>query len=1560
MSELRPWKGPESEVAVLVEEHSQQSLDVYRADSRRVDEDAGQEEDLATGGYGRRQVFELVQNGADALIDEPGGRIEVLLTADALYCANEGEALQPSGVSALMHAHISPKRGSEIGRFGLGFKSVLGVTRAPRFYSRTASFAFDAGEAEARIREIVGDRPHYPVLRLATPVSPEDERAGDAALASLMEWATTIVKLPLHDDSDWLARDIDGFPAEFLLFSPHVGTLTLDNQVTGLRRTVAIEADDSELRLSDGEEISVWKVFSSIIHPTDKAKSDAGKLAARDELPLQWAVPIDGRTRTGRFWAFFPLRDETTLSGIANAPWQVNDDRTGLLEGSRLNDELLDGLADLVVSSVEPLFRPSDPGWILDVLPARGRERRSLPDEFLSREVFQRLKGAACVADLSGRLRTISELKVPPQPGREPDREALELWASAPTPPSDWCHPSTIWTTTRRSRVDRLLEANTLRERGLTEWLESVIPESVTPADSRHAILLAGRLISSEEDLARNLPSIRRSWTLLLADGRLSMADPSSVFLPSDGVVPDGGLQVVHPDLASDEDVRLILERMGMQRISPELELELSLRRARHGLQADWDDVWRSARVVKDPLAAAQIIRDGLPATAPAKVRVVSGAWTSCNLVLLEGAIAKASRDPDVVVDASFHASDLEILRAIGVTSGPEIGFPAEREPYVRDYLRECYRSYTKSIIDIGSTPAESYMEFAESELCGPLSPIKALSERGRAEFTAALLASSPHLQPWTLRHSTQNKYPDMQFENPVLKMVLEEGRLQTTIGICEPGQCVGGGFKTWGEILPVASTSTDLERALGIPSDLSELASHGDRATILWANLCAHLTGSTNDRAIGAFLAAACEAGLERPASGIWCRVGDGHELLPAGEIAVCDSERTFKALRDLAKPALLVPDRGGVDALVQRWGLRTTEADVRTTPVWAASGEGIALADYFPVLRDDLRELGLLDYEVIPCSELAFEVSTSEGTMTEDVPFVVLEDERKMLWVAGSGPEELLKEVDSRYSLELSATEFDGVIAQRVNQETQERLSELRSIANKHDRLVRALGPAVLRSHLPIGLLEAVETFHGPADDRRLAELLLAVHGYDALRAVRDELETAGFSPPARWAGSWEARQFVRRLGFEDEYAGFRGTTRDRQLFVPGPSALPDEHPYQREIIDRLHSLLTGDEEHKRALLSLPTGAGKTRVAVQGLVEGIAAEWLGSPILWIAQSDELCEQAVQSWSEVWRRYGTEEELTISRLWAANEVEESITGPQAVVATVDKLRNKVEDEGYSWLKHASCVVVDEAHTATTPEYTRVLEWLGIQRRGATTKTRCPLIGLTATPFRGRSEEQTKRLADRFGRRRLDSQSEDPYADLQELGVLAAIDGEVLEGTSVELSPDEVSRFEQMKDVPKDVYRRIASAAERNQRLLSSIASKPDDWPILLFAISTEHAHTLAALLRLEGIAAVSIDHETDTHLRRRYIEEFRRGDLRVLCNYSVLTQGFDAPAVRAIYVTRPTFSPNVYQQMIGRGLRGQLNGGKERCLIVNVADNWQRFGDQLAFRDFEHMWDRA
>ena len=96
---------------------------------------------------------------------------------------------------------------------------------------------------------------------------------------------------------------------------------------------------------------------------------------------------------------------------------------------------------------------------------------------------------------------------------------------------------------------------------------------------------------------------------------------------------------------------------------------------------------------------------------------------------------------------------------------------------------------------------------------------------------------------------------------------------------------------------------------------------------------------------------------------------------------------------------------------------------------------------------------------------------------------------------------------------------------------------------------------------------------------------------------------------------------------------------------------------------------------------------------------------------------------------------------------------------------------------------------------------------------------------------------------------------------------------------------------------------------------------------------------------------------ETDSAVRRSVVEQFRSGEVTVLVNYGVFREGFDAPRTRAIVVARPVYSPNLYFQMIGRGLRGKLNGGSERCLILDVEDNIENYDRALAFSELDWLW---
>lgn len=330
------WNKGDGPLAGVVLEQTEACLAVYREDPSRIAQDANNELRIAEGGYRGRQLYELLQNAVDAA-RAGGGRVEVHLTKTHLYVANDGEPFTEDGVRALMASDLSPKDDERIGRFGIGFKSVLAVTAEPRVFSRSVSFAFDASVAETVIRAAGFVAPRYPMTRLAAVIDPIAAADADPVLRGLMTWSSTVVVLPVQARRRELAADVRSFPAHFLLFSDHVHSLRLvDTEAEGgtLDRSVGLERGPAGLStVVEGARREDWSVFRTSWRPSKEALRDAGRLAGREVVDLAWAVPRRPRPGIGVFWAYFPTDAMTTLSGIVNAPWQLGDDRRTLLEG---------------------------------------------------------------------------------------------------------------------------------------------------------------------------------------------------------------------------------------------------------------------------------------------------------------------------------------------------------------------------------------------------------------------------------------------------------------------------------------------------------------------------------------------------------------------------------------------------------------------------------------------------------------------------------------------------------------------------------------------------------------------------------------------------------------------------------------------------------------------------------------------------------------------------------------------------------------------------------------------------------------------------------------------------------------------------------------------------------------------------------------------------------------------------------------------------------------------------------------------------------------------------
>jgi DNA repair protein RadD len=113
---------------------------------------------------------------------------------------------------------------------------------------------------------------------------------------------------------------------------------------------------------------------------------------------------------------------------------------------------------------------------------------------------------------------------------------------------------------------------------------------------------------------------------------------------------------------------------------------------------------------------------------------------------------------------------------------------------------------------------------------------------------------------------------------------------------------------------------------------------------------------------------------------------------------------------------------------------------------------------------------------------------------------------------------------------------------------------------------------------------------------------------------------------------------------------------------------------------------------------------------------------------------------------------------------------------------------------------------------------------------------------------------------------------------------------------------------------------------------------------VLIFCVGVKHAfHVAEALRKRTGQSCETITGDTPPLERAGIIERFRSGDLKYLTNVNVLTTGFDAPNIDSICLLRPTCSPGLYYQMVGRGFR--LCDGKDNCLVLDFAGNIRRHG---------------
>ena len=1448
------WEGPDGALGRFIREESDKTLEAYRSQPNLVTEHANTEDALARGGYADRQLLELIQNSTDALAGTGGGRIRVKLTRKYLYCADDGRNIDATGVRALMFSRMSSKRGiSQIGRYGLGFKSVLNVTDQPEFFSRNGSFRFDRSYARQEIRHHVPNARRTPTLRLPYPIDPRVAFRRDRTLRLLALRFTNIVRLPLRRGAyERLADQIESFPPEFLLFVEHIRDLVIDVEGWEVGRTLQCRKKGDQYELTRDDQTSLWKVFRRLHTLSDAARADRRTLDEEDRVEITWAVPLSRLSEPGYFWKFFPTMTPSLLSGILNAQWKTNEDRQNLLPGI-LNEELIRAASQLITESLPKLVTEKDPARHLDTLPRRQEPGDNDLTNLLRLQLLQQLTNYPIVPDQIGILREITDVKYAP---RYIPRPALQRWAESPSRPRDWAHQRVL-TRDRLSTISRILQQRTgnrfvqVPSATIAEWLEPLVSSTAFEDSSIRASMTTIQIAASlPRDIRDGQPLGDIVWS---ASGQWRPLNSESIYIS--GTESTTGDFFVHPRLEADPSTLAALIKLGIEYPTPENRFRKTVDevflRLDSPLDSYWDDLWSKARLIESEKAQL-IIQSHGDWHSLLRVRTIEGNWNRFTDCLLPGPIVPhdGSRDSHLAIDISYHQPDLDLLQKLGVTDTPsnEYDYRTHDLQSYNRYRRTCINRYKASI---SANPYEHLLVFdqATAKTSGPLRLLESLSEEGKANYTEYLLHLPGSFNLWRLFHRTQEKYPSHEFWSPAVDYLKRLGCIKLYFGIAKLSDGLGDTPK--------------------LPEVRRWLLSHPNSALI-------------------------------RKAFDI--RIGT--VVKPEGASEVLPLIDEWPGLKEHLPARLLILDLLRCDRLVSDDGDTGLRCFRRDNSVYLVRGD-----EEEGELRAVLGELGVYI------------------------------------------PEEEITRIVSRQTRSDIAAARDSVRRKR----------------SEAARLLAAVGYNNLRCGLPNGLQTMLDLGPDGVNELRAAEAAIATYDVGALRHYRHSL--SHLDPPRQWAGSYTTVDFVRSLGFGPEWAGQRSTSREPFVEVEGPYSLPPLHPYQEKIAHNLISLLGSRYSGgRRGLISLPTGSGKTRVAVQGIVDAIRERDYSGGVLWIADRDELCEQAVESWCQVWSNRGVQAApLRVSRLWKGQKNPTPVPGQHVIVASIQTLYRRIPRLNYNdgLLSDFRLVVFDEAHRSIAPTFTRTMRQLGLTYRRRTDEPF--LLGLTATPYRGHNEEETERLAKRYAQNRLDSgvfasdDAEDVTRELQDMRVLAEADHKIIEGGQFSLRDDELRKMldEKLPWLPRRLEIDIALDRERTRRIIAAynVHVRGRGWPTLIFATSVDHAKTLAALLEMSGVRARSVDAETPPVIRRKVVDDFRNEHIEVLVNYGVFREGFDAPKTRVIVVARPVYSPNLYFQMIGRGLRGPKNGGNERCLILNVRDNIVNYEEKLAFTELDWLW---
>ena len=406
--------------------------------------------------------------------------------------------------------------------------------------------------------------------------------------------------------------------------------------------------------------------------------------------------------------------------------------------------------------------------------------------------------------------------------------------------------------------------------------------------------------------------------------------------------------------------------------------------------------------------------------------------------------------------------------------------------------------------------------------------------------------------------------------------------------------------------------------------------------------------------------------------------------------------------------------------------------------------------------------------------------------------------------------------------------------------------------------------------------------------------------------------------------------------------------------QTITPALGKNPRQlYEHQEEAIRKLDAM---DKRGSfRTLLVLPTGGGKTLTAAYWLLRNAVDQ--NKKILWLAHRHLLLEQAAEAFAR--NAYtDTMVNRTIFNYRIISGMHDTpvhiqktdrilIASKDSMIRSLDKLKN--------WLNGEEIyLVIDEAHHAVAKSYKKIIQYVADHTKSM------KLLGLTATPFRT-SEDEQGALKQVFTD---DIVYKTDLDTLIKKGILATptfIDCNTNIQFTEHLGVQALKSIENLDTLPENIANDIADNKERNRIIVEEYLHNYEKYgQTIVFALNKVHAIALNKLFnekgKAYGIRSEFIISEVQDMItgitisnadNERKIEAYRNGEIQVLINVNILTEGTDLPKTHTVFLTRPTVSTTLMTQMVGRALRGLKAGGTKEAYIVSFVDDWN---DKIAW----------